>query len=231
MYDNIMMPPENQFNSSMISGKWIDKRNGNVIEVRDAIQDGDVMLLITNNGQIDMSEFTQFYIQASDEIYDEHGNVIGNSQATNIEVTTGYDIYQNTNKREINNILKEQEINKIETNNFDINKPISNDVEQTEDISSIENVFTTQKKIKLNNYDIINKFFNKIETKPEINLTISWTDIPLQEIKTLINYLDVSKEDISAYIYNEYLQNSSSDLQEQITNYINELLVSDKNIV
>ena len=73
---------------AMISGKWINRNTGAVINVRDSfIDDSQNMFLMTDKGQISMEEFTKYYIQASDEIYDESGRVIDNKPAQVDEVS------------------------------------------------------------------------------------------------------------------------------------------------
>lgn len=61
-----------------ISGKWINKRTGQIVNVMNSVMDGDDMIIISDKGQISMTDFSQDYIQTSDEIYDENGTVIGN---------------------------------------------------------------------------------------------------------------------------------------------------------
>lgn len=53
--------------------------------------------------------------------------------------------------------------------------------------------------------DIIDKLFNKIESTPEINIDIKWDDFPTEQVKMLINFLDVKESDISKYLINKYL--------------------------
>lgn len=66
-------------NSGMdIAGSWMNKRTGQKVNVRQSVQDGDNMIIITDKGQISMEVFSRDYIQASDEIYDESGKVIDN---------------------------------------------------------------------------------------------------------------------------------------------------------
>lgn len=53
-----------------VQGKWINKRTGQIINVRDSVIEGDNMIVITDKGQIDMDIFSRDYIQQSDEVYD-----------------------------------------------------------------------------------------------------------------------------------------------------------------
>ena len=68
--------PEADAGGMGISGTWMNKRTGQKINVRQSIQDGDNMIIISDKGQISMDIFSRDYIQASDEVYDESGKVI-----------------------------------------------------------------------------------------------------------------------------------------------------------
>ena len=69
--------PDSGINNGMdIAGYWMNKRTGQKVNVRQSVQDGDNMIIITDKGQISMEVFSRDYIQASDEIYDENGKVI-----------------------------------------------------------------------------------------------------------------------------------------------------------
>ena len=68
--------PESDSNGMDICGIWMNKRTGQKVNVRQSVQDGDNMIIITDKGQISMDVFSRDYIQASDEIYDDTGKVI-----------------------------------------------------------------------------------------------------------------------------------------------------------
>ena len=68
--------PDSGNNGMDIAGSWMNKRTGQKVNVRQSVQDGDNMIIITDKGQISMEVFSRDYIQASDEIYDESGKVI-----------------------------------------------------------------------------------------------------------------------------------------------------------
>ena len=68
--------PENDNGGMNITGTWMNKRTGQRVNVRQSIQDGDNMIIITDKGQLSMEVFSRDYIQASDEIYDDGGKVI-----------------------------------------------------------------------------------------------------------------------------------------------------------
>ena len=179
----------------MISGKWMNKRTGEVINVRDCLMDGDNMVLSTSKGMMDFSSFSNNYIQASDEVYDTSGKVI-KTEAVKIE--------------EIADAIKE------ENPSINLNtKPLTqNENNKGQGVN------------KINNFDLIDKIFKKIESKPNVNLNIEWAGFPKKELLMLIEYFDVKSEDIAKYI-GKYLINEQL-LNDALNNFINEKLNSKK---
>ena len=43
---------------AMISGKWVNKLTGQVINVRDSFMDGDNLIIMSDKGQINGTDFT-----------------------------------------------------------------------------------------------------------------------------------------------------------------------------
>lgn len=157
---------------SMISGKWINRNTGAVITVRDSfIDDSNNMILMTDKGQLSMSEFSKYYIQASDEMYDESGKVIANKPVT------PEDIKVSDEELKADPIL------------------FSNETPTT----MINNAGSSHT-APLKNFDLIDKIFKKTESKPKANLKIEWADFPKKELEMLINYFDVDTNEISEYI-------------------------------
>lgn len=95
--------PDNNNTGMEITGTWLNKRNGQKINVRQAIQDGNNMIIITDKGQISMETFSRDYIQASDEIYDESGQVIDNDPMNIDEDLNIIMNYENNNGKSIIN--------------------------------------------------------------------------------------------------------------------------------
>lgn len=89
--------PENDNNGMGITGTWMNKRTGQKVNVRQSVQDGDNMIIITDRGQISMDVFSRDYIQASDEIYDESGKVIDNKPMEMDEDLGAIMDYENSN--------------------------------------------------------------------------------------------------------------------------------------
>lgn len=180
----------------MISGKWMNKRTGEIINVRDCLMDGDNMVLSTSKGMMDFSSFSNNYIQASDEVYDTSGKVI-KTEAMNME--------------EIADTIKEEK----PVIKFNNNSSVQNNVESKS--QSVSNI---------NNFDLIDKIFKKIESKPNVNLNIEWAGFPKKELLMLIEYFDVKSEDIAKYI-GKYLINEQL-LNDVLNNFISDKLNSKK---
>jgi hypothetical protein len=89
--------PDNDSGAMGISGIWMNKRTGQKVNVRQSVQDGDNMIIITDRGQISMEVFSRDYIQASDEIYDESGKVIDNKPMEMDEDLSAIMDYENGN--------------------------------------------------------------------------------------------------------------------------------------
>ena len=89
--------PDSGNNGMDIAGSWINKRTGQKVNVRQSVQDGDNMIIITDKGQISMEVFSRDYIQASDEIYDESGKVIDSKPMEMDEDLSAIMDYENGN--------------------------------------------------------------------------------------------------------------------------------------
>jgi len=185
----------NEMGGMSIEGKWLNKMTGEIIYVTNYVDDGDTSIIISDHGQISMNDFMNNYIQASDDnLYDNNGNIIGKSEneinntKTNNNIKTDDDFY----------------IDDIPVELF--NNTTTNTKKNNED------------KLELKNEKIIKKLFDKIESKPQIHLTIDWADFPKNEISTLVNFLDVDIDDISKYIEREFI--TTDEISGEITKII-----------
>ena len=179
--------PDNDSGAMGISGIWMNKLTGQKVNVRQSVQDGDNMIIITDKGQISMEIFSRDYIQASDEIYDESGKVIDNKP---MEMDEDLSVIINYEK------------------NGNTVSPIYNPVP-----APVINP----------NDQIIKKVFDKLSSFPEVNVEIKWDEFPEAQINTLVNFLDVKIEDISAYIVNNYINSKalSDSIDKILTDKLN----------
>lgn len=155
-----------------ISGRWLNKRNGQMINIRNSVMDGDNMIIITDKGQISMTEFSRDYIQASDDIYDETGKVIGHEEVKHEDYAENPDWLQ---------------------------------IQETINTPRMHNVNQHKQPVINTNEQIIKKVFDKLTTYPKINVDIKWDDFPEAQMQTLVNFLDISIDDISKYIIKNYV--------------------------
>lgn len=179
-----------------ISGKWMDKRTGQIINVRDSIIDGDMMIVISDHGQIDMTEFSQFYIQTSDEIYNEQGQIIDNKPANVSEIYNTESYYPS--------------VNNIETTNFN------------NEVLPQPNTIVSDSKPVINNFDLIDKLFKKKNYEPVIKIDIDKNGCPINELKMLMDIYDIQVSDISKYLVYEYIK--PEYIQAAVGDFIEQLL-------
>lgn len=151
-----------------LTGKWMNKRTGKAINIRQTIQDGDNMIIISDQGQIPMEVFSRDYVQVSDDIYDDSGKVVGHEKATNSDIGA---------------------------------------IEEYEKMYGVDPLVpqVTSTVAPINNEQIIKKVFDKLSSYPQIDVNIKWDNFPEAQINTLVEFLDVNIDDISAYIIKNYV--------------------------
>ena len=151
-----------------LTGKWMNKRTGKAVNIRQTIQDGDNMIIISDQGQIPMEVFSRDYVQVSDDIYDDSGKVVGHEEATNSDIGA---------------------------------------IEEYEKMYGVDPLVpqATSTVAPINNEQIIKKVFDKLSSYPQIDVNIKWDNFPEAQINTLVEFLDVSIDDISAYIIKNYV--------------------------
>lgn len=195
--NNVMMQQLGGFDAGpgggIVSGKWTNKRTGEVINVRDSLIDGDSMVVITDRGHIDMADFSNNYIQVSDEVYNTTGQVVSTSKPDKSEF-----IVPQVPQQQMYDLDKP----------FNLKTEVKADVQSLQDVPSIQQVQRSTVEVETTSesksHELISKIFAKNNSKPNIKLDIDWADFPANELKMLVNFLDVSKEDISTYISKKY---------------------------
>ena len=167
-----------------LTGRWMNKRTGKAVNIRQTIQDGDNMIIISDQGQIPMELFSRDYVQVSDDIYDESGKVVGHEQATNDDIGA---------------------------------------IEEYEKMYGVDPLTPqTPTVAPINNEQIIKKVFDKLSSYPQIDVNIKWDNFPEAQINTLVEFLDVNINDISAYIIKTYVNVEALALE--ITEVLNNKL-------
>ena len=172
-----------------ISGKWTNIHNGQEIFVRDSFIDGDNMIVRTIDGNIiPMTEFSNNYVQSEEVDEATARSVIQQPVAPQSYGDIKPDFGEKV-------ILKNDDTksSNIKPNNLD---QASQHVENHKEDKFEDKLFRKK--------TLIGKIFEKISTKPNIKLTFDWTEYPEKEMSMLMEYFDVSNDDIANYIYKTY---------------------------
>lgn len=176
-----------------ISGKWTNIHNGQEIFVRDSFIDGDNMIVRTIDGNIiPMTEFSNNYVQSEEVDEATARSVIQQPVAPQSYGDIKPDFGEKV-------ILKNDDTksNNIKPSNLDqASQHVENHKEDKFEDKLEDKLFRKK--------TLIGKIFEKISTKPNIKLTFDWTEYPEKEMSMLMEYFDVSNDDIANYIYNTY---------------------------
>ena len=185
-------------------GKWFNKNTGEEVFVRDSVIDGDRMLVLTDKGQLDMKEFSQ-YIQAEEfegvpDISQLYGNNGGPNPSLISMINQGIDkedqIKIDTSSNNKNTISDDKNV--ILTRGLGNNSSIKIVTDNTE-----------EKPEENKNYSLIKKVFDKYPIDRTINFEIVEEEWPFKEFNMLVNILDVPIKDICDYIIDNYLDKES----------------------
>lgn len=169
-------------NSLTISGQWINKYTQEVVTVMNNVIEGDKMTLITDKGAIDMNDFGD-YIQM------EAGHEMPNNQPVNTSQQYKDLIVEDDDITAINNIASPKSISA-----GDLYIP-----SRSESTSKPEPP-------KSKNNQILEKFFNKIPNIDKLlQISIDESVIPINDLTTIVNYMDIKIDDISNYIIDNIL--------------------------
>lgn len=206
-------------NDQMISGKWMNKFTGQVIHVRDSVIDGDQMVIITGNGTLTMDEFANNYIQASDEVYDDKGNVILHnamdfSEICETKPKTGNVKLFNDGPNGNANFVR------VESNTYDATPLFMNTEYIDTSATSLDVSITNEQDLQEvnENYKLIDKLFNKVNFIPKIDINIESENFPKEQLKMLVDIYDITEQEIANYIRLNYL--SEDILNESISQCI-----------
>ena len=202
-----------------IEGPWLDRRTGKTVFVRDAIQDGDEMVILSSAGQIPTNVFQNYFVKVSEEEYSAASMGVSKEVSKNEllhRVNQGLD-----SGLQITQVKQEPEIT--------LDTPIGGPTQIKPAVSTAsvevknEPVVEQKGETKNNsNFDLIKKVFEKHTTEPSIDFNINIDEWPVEQLKMLINVFDISIEEISEYIIEHYL--NQDELNKNLSIYLeNEL--------
>lgn len=181
-----------------ITGKWFNPHSGDVINVRDSLIDGDEMYLITDKGRMSMQEFQQ-YLQVDENDAIPNGPVVPQPSAdikSQLAVTTtnegalspDLDIF-------VDKTIQEQP---MVQSSITVNTPVNMTVNTPASTSA-----NTHKENK--SFEMIDKIFTKSNIVPKIKLIIEDDNFPYNELAMLMEYFDVSPDDIAEYVKDKFI--------------------------
>lgn len=213
--------------SSMVAqGKWVNIHTNDVVMVRDTIQDGEQMLVITDKGQIPMKDFVN-YVQIEDgEVIPTLQDLYGNPQTNNAllaQINQGIPAEDrittntNANNKKYDKLLEGLGESKQTDKPKLTNKEEKSVIEIKEDIN--KNKEETKKK---QNYELIKKVFDKFPIERSIEFSIIEEEWPFKEFNMLVNILDVPVEDICSYVIDNYLD--KENLVKALTKYFRQFI-------
>lgn len=195
-----------------ITGNWMNKNNGQVIFVKDSVIDGDNMLIITNRGTIDMNTFSNDYIQVSEDVYDNNGNVIDKRTFDASEMIQ-YSSNQEQSRHVTPSMLRENNMTNntvAEVSRNVIEKtPLENTFDDVELKNSKVEVIREEPRTEVSyNEQLLEKLFTKKQLDKDsikLNIDINSDTFPKEELNMLKLIYDVTDEDIAKYIKNHIL--------------------------
>lgn len=201
--------------NAMISGQWVNRFNGNTITVRDVAMDGDDLQIITTDGYvISGTEFSENYLQVSGDEYDDKGNKISSSN-TNIDydslfppASPVYD-FNERNVKSQNTVIPNNQKATPQIDEIAIDSKNDKQYQSTKS----ENI----------SYTILEKFFNKQPSQPKIIVDCKWDNMPIDDLNSLIQMLDISEKDAVDFIINNFVkyEDIRSTIETNLKNIFN----------
>lgn len=193
---------------NMFAGQWINKNTGEKITVNNSlIDENNQMILITSIGQMTMDELGD-YIQIGEE---EEAPMVSMKQ-TNVKSSTT-SAKQNT----------QMPTEVIDDYLLPEDKALLNGIPH-KDILDAPHVTTSpsipQTKQETKHKDILDKFFgNEESTTLKVNMNFNFD---IDELKTLMKYIDLNLDDICEYIYENVVNKDAvkKQIKETIYNYL-----------
>ncbi|MCH5167506.1 MAG: hypothetical protein J1F35_06375 [Erysipelotrichales bacterium] len=196
-----------------ISGKWMNKRTGDTIFVRDSIiMDNSMSVMLSDGRAIDMEEFSRDYIQMSEEEYDLGGNQISSNNSNNNIINPGPGGVSGRYKD--SNVIQTPPMEELQQPEYDFGNLQEDYYEEAFNTPPI-----TQKKDSPN-LEMIKKLFENTNPEISINISMETKNFPVNEINMLTNIFGVSPLEISEYIFNQYF--NTENIIEAIKKYLSE---------
>lgn len=172
-----------------ITGKWISKKTGEVVQVRDSvICDNDVSVMLSDGRMISMSDFSNNYYQMSEEIYDESGKVVG-KDTTIPDYRPGADPAPCSCPKPGPKPGPRPPMPPVPP------RPCPPKPEDYDDIAK-----------EKRHIEMVTDVFSKVKPEPNIDYTFAITgeNFPKEQLQMLLDIFGVHINDISLYLYKRF---------------------------
>lgn len=181
------------------SGKWIDTRTGAIYSVKTMVDDmtgNGAQVMFTNGDVIPFKEFSTYYIQSDDEI-DNIENIYN-------DISIDTKPVQYDREKLLSGMHPRPELKLDDHNTY--NKP--------DNINNENNIN--------NKTNIAAELISKLSSQPKIDWSsIQIINLPEAPIQTLIQYFNISPEDIATAIVDTCF--NKENIKNTIIKYINNL--------
>lgn len=190
-------------------GKWISKRTGETIYVRDnIIGDSGMQVMLSDGRLMSLNDFGNEFIRMSDEVYDQNGKIIDQSPVDEAQkiVPPYYPHHEHTMPPKPGcNCHHHDSIPPVPPAQEFPQKPENNPVFR-----------------EGGHMYMVDSVFKKTAPKLTPVLTVTTENFPKEQLQMLIDIFGVHTEDIGAYIYKNYFSPSKilGVIQDWLTNDI-----------
>ena len=192
-------------------GKWISKRTGETIYVRDnIIGDSGMQVMLSDGRLMSLNDFGNEFIRMSDEVYDQNGKIIDQSPIDEAQkiVPPYYPHHEHTMPPKPG----------CNCHHHDSIPPVP-PAQEFPDKPENDPMFREGGHMYM-----IKSVFDKTTPKPVVTptLTVTTENFPKEQLQMPIDIFGVHTEDIAAYIYQKYFlpENILSVIQDWLTNTI-----------
>ena len=200
----------------MITGSWINTRTGETVTVRDSFMDGDDMVIFLTDGrQLTLADF-QDYVQQSEEEYDEHGNIVSNTNGGGIQ--TPKKPHHQPAKVDAATVfagMDEKDTSEA---------PVISDADGLADLQAVmqndgsARVSTAPvKKTASEGLEAALKIIRKSKA-PQFKVVVDWNEFPKDELVMAKKFFDTTDDDIAKAIISTHC--SGHELEAALTEWL-----------
>lgn len=175
------------------AGNWLNTESGVIVTVTNVVEDssGKTILLLNNGTEITFEDFSKTYAQtdmSEEEI----------EQVYTTETKSG---------------LSESAIDRLMAG-FGHKVDVTQEPQQSSEVEEKITIVSQSGK----NEQMVEKIFDKVDVEFGITIDVTKGEFPTKELNMLIDFFDVSYDDIVNVVYNKFI--SKDKLKETIHNYL-----------